>query len=219
MCWSATADLAVGAGVVAVGAACVARARAPRDLPLAALPLLLGAHQIVEAAVWHADGGGGPATVAWAVIALPLLAVWVPAGVWCAARPPARRRLTALVVLGAATAAALAYGMATGPVTAEIRGHTVGYAVGLPFPAVLVAGYLLSTVGSLLLSGDRGLVALGAVVGAGAAACFALWRLEFVSTWCALAAVCSVMLLGWVRGRPEPAERSADRADTGRRVR
>ncbi|MEU5770963.1 DUF6629 family protein [Streptomyces asoensis] len=219
MCWSATADLVAGAGVAAVGAACVTRARDPRDLPLAALPLLLGAHQIVEAAVWHADGGGGPATVAWAVIALPLLAVWVPAGVWCAARPPARRRLAALVVLGAATAAALAYGIATGPVTAEIRGHTVGYAVDLPFPAVLVAGYLLATVGSLLLCADRGLMALGVVVGAGAAGCFALWRLEFVSTWCALAAVCSVMLLGWVRRRPDPAERSADRADTGRRVR
>ncbi|MFJ9019488.1 DUF6629 family protein [Streptomyces sp. NPDC102259] len=211
MCWSATADLVAGAGVAAVGVACVTGVRDRRDLPLAALPLLLGVHQIVEAVVWDSGGGSGPATVVWAVIALPLLAVWVPAAVRCAAPPDARRRLAFLLALGVATAAGLAAGIATGPVTAAIRGHTVGYSVHLSHPTVLVAGYLLATVGSLLLSGDRGLLALGAVVGAGAAVCFALWRLEFVSTWCAFAAVWSVLLLGWLRRRPDAAQPSPGR--------
>ncbi|MFI5793733.1 DUF6629 family protein [Streptomyces sp. NPDC051677] len=201
MCWSATADLVAGAGVAAVGVATVAQVRERRDLPLAALPLLLGAHQIVESAVWDAGGGSGPATVAWAVIAMPLLTVWMPAAVWCTAPPSARRRLTFLLAVGVATAAGLGYGIATGPVTAEIRGHTVGYALDLPYPPVLVAGYLLATVGSLLFSGDRRLLTLGAVVAVGASVCFALWRLEFVSTWCAFAALWSVLLLGWARGR------------------
>jgi hypothetical protein len=96
----------------------------------------------------------------------------------------------------------LAYGIATGPVTAEIRGHTVGYRLDLTHPPVLVAGYLLATVGSLLVSGDRRLLVLGAVVAAGAAACFTLLRLEFVSTWCAFAAVWSVLLWDWTRRRP-----------------
>ncbi|MGW2051439.1 DUF6629 family protein [Streptomyces sp. NPDC001858] len=205
MCWSATADLVAGAGVAAVGVACVTRAGGSRDLPLAALPLLLGAHQIVEAVVWDSGGGSGAATVLWAVMAMPLLAVWVPAAVWCVAPPHARRRLTLLLAVGVATAAALAYGIAAGPVTAEIRGRTMGYTLDLPHPELLVAGYLLATVGSLLLSGDRGLVALGAVVGVGAAVCFTLWRLEFVSTWCAFAALWSVLLLGWIRRR-SPAE-------------
>ncbi|WP_062646580.1 DUF6629 family protein [Streptomyces maremycinicus] len=213
MCWSATADLVAGAGVAAVGMACVTSVRDRRDLPLAALPLLLGAHQMVEAVVRHSGGGSGPATVVWAVIALPLLAVWVPAAVRCAAPPAARRRLTFLLALGVATAAGLAAAVAAGPVTADIRGHTVGYAVRLSHPAVLVAGYLLATVGSLLLSGDRGLSALGAVVGAGAVVCFALWRLEFVSTWCAFAAVWSVLLLGWVRGRRGLRPAAAGRRD------
>ncbi|WP_216587113.1 DUF6629 family protein [Streptomyces brasiliscabiei] len=201
MCWSATADLVAGAGVAAVGVACVALVRDRRDLPLAALPLLLGAHQIVEAAVWSSHGGSGPATVAWAVIALPLLAVWVPAGVWCAAPRSARTRLAVLLAVGAVTAAALAHGLVTGPVTAEIRGRTVGYTVDLSHPALLVAGYLLATVGSLLLSGDRRLLVLGVLAAVGAAICWTLWRLEFISTWCAFAAVCSVVLLGWVRAR------------------
>jgi hypothetical protein len=202
MCWSATADLAAGVGIAAVGVACVARVRRARDLPLAALPLVLGAHQIVESAVWDSGGGTGPATVAWAVIALPLLAVWVPAGAMCAAPPHARRRLTVPLAVGLATAAALAYALVTRPVRAEVRGHTLGYVVHLNDPELLVAGYLLATVGSLLLSGDRGLVLLGVLMGAGALICWVLWELEFVSTWCAFAAVCSVALLVWVRRNP-----------------
>lgn len=204
MCWSATADLVAGAAITSVGVACVARTRRAEDLPLAALPLLLGAHQLVEAQVWHSGGGTGAATDAWAVIALPLLALWVPLGVWCAAARRARRRVAALVVVGAVTAAFLAYGLATHPVRAEIRGHTMAYVIGLPRPELLVAGYLIATVGALLLSGDRWLTALGVLAGAGALVCWLLWRLEFVSTWCALAAVWSVVLYGWTRSRPAP---------------
>ncbi|MFF3307826.1 DUF6629 family protein [Streptomyces sp. NPDC002952] len=210
MCWSAKADLVAGAGIAAVGVACVVRARRRRDLPLAALPLLLGAHQIVESVVWHAGGGSGPATVAWTVIALPLLVVWVPVGVVCAVPARARRRLTVPLAAGTVTAAALAHALATRPVTAEIRGHTLAYVLQLPYSRLLIAGYLAATVGSLLLSGDRGLTVLGILVAVGALVCWALWRVEFVSTWCAFAAVCSVVLLLWVRGRRGP--EAVDRA-------
>ncbi|SNX65847.1 hypothetical protein SAMN06272735_7687 [Streptomyces sp. TLI_55] len=209
MCWSATADLVAGTAVAGIGVACVARVRDPRDLPLAGLPLLLGAHQIVEALVWNSGGGCGVATVVWAVIALPVLAVGVPSAVWCAATRHARRRLSVPVLIGAATAAALAHALASRPVTAEIRGHTMGYSIGLSHTPLLIAGYLLATVGSLLLSGDRRLFVLGVLVAVGAVVCSALWRLEFVSTWCALAALCSVVLLGWVRARPRGAVAAA----------
>lgn len=196
-----------GTAVSAVGVACVVQAaRHPRDLPLAALPLLLGAHQIIESEVWRNGGGTGPATVAWAVIALPLLALWVPVGVLCAAPPSARRRLLIPLVAGAATAAALAYYLATRTVSAHIRGHTVGYALGLPQSELIVAGYLIATIGSLLLSGDRGLVLFGVLVAVGAAVCVVVWRREYISTWCAFAAVCSVVLYFWVRRRSQPAQ-------------
>lgn len=74
---------------------------------------------------------------------------------------------------------------------------------------LLVAGYLLATVGSLLLSGDRRLVVLGILAAVGASICWSLWQLEFVSTWCAFAALCSVVLLDWVRARPRTSSQSS----------
>jgi hypothetical protein len=204
MCWSATADLVAGSAVAAVGVVCVAQVRRLRDLPLAALPLLLGVHQLIESVVWRDGSGAAAARTAWAVIALPVLPVLVPVGVLCAAAAPVRRRVVPLCVVGAATAAGLGAGLASRPVTAEVRGHTLGYGVGLPggiASALLIAGYLVATVGSLLVGGDRVLRLLGAAVAVGAASCVALWRLEFISTWCAVAAVVSGVLLWWVRDR------------------
>ncbi|WP_445270609.1 DUF6629 family protein [Streptomyces sp. DSM 41634] len=217
MCWSATADLAAGTVIAAVGVVCVARVRRARDLPIAALPLLLGAHQLVEAAVWSSGGGCSAATTAWAVIALPLLPLWVSVGVPLAAAPGVRRRLWAPVAVGLATAAVLAYCLATRPVTAEIRGRTMGYGVNVPWTPLVLTGYLFATLGSLLLAGDRRLRTLGAVLAAGALACSALWRLEFASTWCAFATVASVLVLGWVR-RPEAAPRPHDDRKLPRRM-
>ncbi len=133
MCWSATADLVASPAVSAAGIVCVARVRRARDLPVAALPLLLGVHQLAEAAVWRAGDGCSPADTAWAVIALPLLALWVPAGVLLAAAPEVRRRLWGPLAAGLTTAAVLSYCLATRPVTAEIRGHTVGHGVNVPW--------------------------------------------------------------------------------------
>ncbi|MCU7821306.1 DUF6629 family protein [Kitasatospora sp. DSM 101779] len=212
MCWSAEADAAAGVVVAGLGVVCLLRVRDPRRVPLAALPLLLGVHQLVEAAVWLGeDGRIGPgpaqaARTAWALIALPLLPLLVPFGVWCAAGPggPRRRLLGALAVLGAVVAVPLAVAVLRHPVAAEVRHHMLTYAVGVPRAAVLTVGYLLATLGAPLLSGDAALQRLGLVLGAAAVVCALLWRLAFASTWCALAALAAVLLLGWAGGTGPP---------------
>ncbi|MGW4893553.1 DUF6629 family protein [Kitasatospora sp. NPDC004240] len=220
MCWSVQADLAAGAVVCGAGLICLARARRAERrgrsglLPLAALPLLLGVHQLLEAAVWLAAEGrfdGPPAQWArtvWALIALPVLPVLVPVGVWRATRasssPGRRRTVAALAVLGVLVAVPLALAVATGPVTARAEGHTLAYGVGVPHPALLLTGYLVATVGSLLVSGDRTLRLLGLLVGTGAVVCALLWQTAFVSTWCALAALVSVVLIRWTGPPPRP---------------
>ncbi len=93
----------------------------------------------------------------------------------------------------------LSYCLATRPVTAEIRGHVIGYGVNVPWMPLVLTGCLFAALGSLPLGGDRRLRALGVVLAVGALACSALWRLEFASTWCAFAAVASLLVWGWVR--------------------
>ncbi len=191
-----------GTVLTGLGVWCLARVQRWRDVPLGAVPLLLGAHQLTEAAVW--SGTASPAArVAWAVIALPLLPALVPLGVWLSAGPaapgdPAQRRRAALAVLGVAVAVPLAVAVAAHPVTAEIDGHTLRYGVGVPHAPLLLTCYLLVTVGALLLGGDRLLRVLGLLVGVGAVLCGLLWQLAFVSTWCGVAALASVVLLRWV---------------------
>jgi hypothetical protein len=210
VCWSAQADLVAGTAIAGLGLLCLARVRRSGDLPLAALPLVLGVHQLIEAAVWlGADGrlAAGPAQwarTAWAVIALPLLPVLVPLGVLRAAGPGGGRRplLTALLALGTVVAAFLTAALVAHPVGVRVHQHTLTYAVGIPYAPVLLVGYLAATLGPLLLGGDRLLRRLGVLLGLAALLCGLLWRLAFASAWCALAALLTLGLLHWVR-RPE----------------
>jgi hypothetical protein len=209
MCWSSTADLAAGSAITAIGAASVVGARRRRDLGLAAMPLLLGLHQLIESEVWRGQEGSVSPAVAsaaatlWAVIAYPLLPAFVPVAVLFAAAPAARRWLAVFVAVGVATAAALALAVARGPVTAHAVGHTMRYDLPVPAGSLLLAGYLVATVGALLMSEHRDVRLLGAIGAVAAVACYGLWQTAFVSTWCAWAAVISVVVFRWAR-RPQP---------------
>ncbi|WP_436789557.1 DUF6629 family protein [Yinghuangia sp. YIM S10712] len=227
MCWSATADVIAGTAVSAVGIATLASVRHARDVPLASVPLLLGFHQLVEAVVWRGEEGKATEQAAelareiWAFIAFPLLPFLVPLGVLAAVWPTADRSrrvaLAALSGIGVVVAALLGAALADGPVNAQVNGHTVQYAIGIDHPYPLIGGYLVATLGALLASGDRILVLFGAVGAVGAGVCGWLWTKEFASTWCALAAVASVMLLAWVRSRVSGESAEAVPSDGGAR--
>jgi hypothetical protein len=212
MCWSPTADLIAGSAITAVGVLSVASVRRLRDLPMAALPLVLGAHQLIETAVWrNADDAmhvvGGTAALLWVIIGFPLLPAFVPLAVLCAASSWSRLRVVPFAAIGLAVSAVLGYTVASGTVTAYPVGHTMHYGVHhLVIENVVVAGYLIATIGALLVSDQPELRLLGLVTCVGALVCFVLWKEAFVSTWCALAAVASVIVLYWIR-RPRKRRR------------
>jgi hypothetical protein len=61
VCFSPEADFTAGAVVVGVGAQTLRRVGAPRELIIGSLPLLFGAHQLVEGFVWLGLGARSPA--------------------------------------------------------------------------------------------------------------------------------------------------------------
>ena len=206
VCWSANADIAAGSVIVALGAFGVAAERRPRSRLIAGLPILLGAHQLIESVVWRGASGdisphtAAVARVAWATIALPVLPVFVPLAVIVAAGGRVAPRAWGLLGVGAVVSAVLARSLATSHVTAHPHGHVLDYGVGIPDLAVVIAGYLIATLGSLLVSDDRDIRILGLVLTVGAVVCGVLWLEEFASTWCAFAACASLLLLrrAWV---------------------
>lgn len=216
MCWSPTADLIAGGAITAVGVLSLASVRRGRDVPMAAIPLILGAHQLIETVVWRNAGDGmsavgGTGALLWVIIAFPLLAGYVPLAVFCAASQWSWIRIVPFVAIGLATCAVLAYAVASEPVMAQPFGHTMRYGVHHVYlENVVIAGYLVATLGALLVSDQPELRLLGVVTSFGALGCFLLWKEAFVSTWCALAAVASVLVLHWLRRpRRRPRRRRA----------
>jgi hypothetical protein len=210
MCWSASADLAAGSVIAATGVVSVATVRRGRYLPLAGLPLVLGAHQLIESLVWRGQYGTiDPSTAAaartvWAVIALPLLPAFVPIAVLLAAGRPVRAGTVWFAVIGLATSAALAFDVATSDITVLQHGHTLSYGIGIPAAALVIAGYLIGTLGPLVAARDRDLRLIGVIATVGAVVCAIIWREEFASTWCALAAVVSVLIVRWAYRQRAP---------------
>jgi hypothetical protein len=209
MCWSPTADAVAGGVISSIGVVALVGARRGADRVLGALPLVLGAHQLVESVVWLetqgrvSAGWGRAAVTAWAVIAFVVLPTLVPLGVLVSAWPRGvgRWRLTACLAVGAAVSALMGADVAAHQVTARAQGHVLNYGLGVTAGWLLIGGYLVATLGAPLLSPDRFVRWFGLAALVGAAGCAAAWRLEFASTWCAYAAVLSLMLAFWVRRR------------------
>ncbi|MEP7060570.1 MAG: DUF6629 family protein, partial [Actinomycetota bacterium] len=122
MCFSASADLGAGILVGGVGVDALRRVKTPRQLPLATLPLIFGAHQLVEAFVWWGLEGKVPAVAGdraiWVYLAIAfLLPAWVPLAVRGVESSSRRRALMLLLsALGVIVAGILLWAIARGPV-------------------------------------------------------------------------------------------------------
>ena len=217
VCWSPTADAVAGAVIGSMGVVALLGARRGRDRVLGALPLVLGAHQLVESVVWLDTQGrvsaetGRVAVTVWGVIAFVVLPTLVPLGVLVSAWPrgSGRWRLMGCLVVGAVVSAVLGADVAGSGVTAQAHGHVLDYGLGVGVGWVLIGGYLVATLGAPLLSPDPFVRWFGVAALVGAAGCAAAWLYAFASTWCAYAAVLSLMLLVWVRRRPAEADARA----------
>ena len=157
MCWSATADLVMGSAIVGLGAIGLALARDRRDVPLAALPVLLGAHQLIESRIWAESSGTGAevrgaAVTAWTVIAFVVLPVYVPLVLLVAERH--RRRIQwATALVGLAVSVPLAVSVLSG-VHATDDGHVMDYGVGIAWLPLFLVGYLVATCVPFLTSAE-----------------------------------------------------------------
>lgn len=202
MCFSPEADLVGGAVIGGIGVDVVRHVDNRRShMALAALPLILGAHQLDEAFVWWGKQGHVPSglgtTAMWVylLIALVLLPIFVPTAVLLL--EPTRRRRMAMVpfaVIGAGVAIELLIAMIRGPVGVTIHPYHLSYSVRISDGFLVVSLYVVAVCGALLLSGFRSIAFFGV---ANLVAVIVIAKLTidgFASIWCAWAAITSVVV-------------------------
>jgi hypothetical protein len=202
VCFSPQADVVGGLVICAIGIDAVRHVRRRRELlALAWIPLLLGAHQFIEALVWlwlqgHVPRGiGHVALWGYLLIAFVVLPVFVPLAV--IALEPTRRRkwmMAPFALTGTVIAVILLAAMVRGPVDVKLAPYHLSYGIRVPDGFLIVALYVVAVCGPLLMSGYRSVVIFGAV---NLVAVIVIARLTvsgFASVWCGWAAVSSAVI-------------------------
>jgi hypothetical protein len=214
MCFSPQADLVGGLAISAIGVDVVRHVHRRRDkMALAALPLILGAHQLDEAFVWWGQQGHVPSAVGrvalwiYLLIAFVLLPTFVPLAV-CALEPTKRRKLlmTPFIAIGVGVAVWLLVAMVRGPVSVTIHPYHLSYSIKLSDGLLVITLYVIACCGTLLVSGYRHIVFFGVLNLAAVIVIAKLTVDGFASVWCGWAAVTSGVIALHMRfGRPHRA--------------
>jgi hypothetical protein len=206
MCFSAEADVVAGLVVTAIGVDALRQVRRPAERPLGALPVLLGAHLLVEAVVWQGLTGDVSASVgrqamwiylAFALVVLPVLVPFAVAGI--EPDPDRRQTMTRLGVVGGMLAGVYLIGLIQGPVDVRIEGSHLGYRLGMDHGGLLAGIYAVVACAPPMLSSERRIAGFGL---ANLVAVVALVWIEssaLTSLWCAWAAVTSVAIAAHLR--------------------
>lgn len=206
MCYSPEADLIAGAIVGAIAVDAIRHVDDRTHAPLAAIPAVLGAHQIVEAVAWWGLLGRVPSSVGdhavslYLVIAFGVVPFLVPFAVM-RCEPEQRRRtmMTPLVALGAGVATVLVASLVVNPYGASIGGRFIAYHATIPLSGLVTASYVAAVCIPLLMSSHRGVVTLG-ILNIPAVGLLAwLNTAGFISLWCIWAAVTSLVVAREVR--------------------
>src|SRR5580658_2729223 len=202
MCFSPEADIAGGLVICAIGVDAVRHIGQRREfIALAWVPLLLGAHQLIEALVWlwlqgHVPRGVGHVALwAYLLIAFVVLPVFVPLAV-IAVEPTRRRKLmmAPFAVLGAAVAVTLLAAMVRGPVGVKLAPYHLSYSIRVSNGLLVVALYVVAVCGPLLVSGYRNVALFGLVNLVAVIVIARLTIAGFASVWCGWAAVSSAAI-------------------------
>lgn len=204
MCFSATASLVAGGALSAVGVATIKLAKTKRDLPLASIPLLFGAQQLIDGIVWLSFGSPvlhAIAVYTYAVFAAVLWPIFVPLALLSIEPVKARREaLEALALVGLGVGAFLSYFIVSGTVTAPVVNNCIAYGSQHQFGFGILAFYLIATCGPFFVSSKKALNLVGLVLLISFAIAWWFYIETFPSVWCFFAAILSALLYGYLWG-------------------
>jgi hypothetical protein len=202
MCFSATASFVTAGITGTIGVVALTRVDGPREIPLAATPLLFAFQQCIEGLLWlilpsAPDGALSAAlTILYLFFAEAFWPLYAPIAVWLIEPNDYRRHLMVVCLgVGAGVGVYLLWWILGHPHIATILGGHIVYVTEYRQSDVVGAAYLVATGLPLLLSSQRSVVVLGAIVLAGVVVAYTLYWDAFISVWCYFAAAASVAIL------------------------
>lgn len=205
MCFSPEMDAVAGTVVTLIGVDALRHVRNPKHLPIAALPLLFGVHQLIETAVWlnlqgHlSDTWGRPATVVYAFIALAFVPFFVPFAFLRADLVKWRSVAISCLALGTVAGGMGLWGIGRTPVGACISGHHIQYSGHIPAGTVQFFLYVVATMVPPLVGRSQLLRLFGVLNVAAVGGLVWLQKDAVTSLWCVWAAITSVLITVWLR--------------------
>jgi hypothetical protein len=184
---------------------------------LAAAPLLFGAQQAAEGAVWLTIGA--PSHVALQRLAVDIVLgfalvvwpLWVPLSLQRAEREPARRRiLTALCWFSGGVSLSAAILLSRWQPFAQAAGHSIRYdypgTSNAALHALLILAYIVSTIVPFFVSTATMARTLGITLILSVAAAAIIRRESLTSVWCFFAAMLSALILFAVSRQQTPSQ-------------
>lgn len=210
MCYSATASFVASGVLTTIGIATLVTAK-KEDRVVASIPLLFGIQQGIEGIQWLSMAGGATNCLAgysYSGFAFLLWPILIPIAVWSIERH--RTTLYAwLFATGLAVALFTLFFLIVNPLQITMIGQSISYEFGLRYGPLVVVGYLIATLGSLLLS-DNKLVRLWGIFATLAALLAGLIsKITFASVWCFYCAILSAGIFIFIYQRrhapPAPA--------------
>ena len=201
MCFSATASFTAGAALLVIGAVTTSHVRRGAEVPFALIPGLFGVQQLLEGALWltfpdNASLANSVLTPAYSFFSHVLWPIYVPIAVLLL-EPEAWRRkvLKAIALAGAAVGLYLLYFLVTEPIVSEVVGRHISYQSPHFYTAVVMTLYVLATCVSSLVSSCKTIRWFGAATFTALVTAYAFFEFWFISVWCFLAAILSVIVL------------------------
>lgn len=202
MCFSATASFITAGITGTIGILTLRRARGLNNLPLAATPVLFALQQGVEGLLWLnlPRSPEGPISTGLTYLFLFFAQVFWPVYVPITAaliEPNERRRklIFVCVALGLGVGAFFLWPLVTQHHSALIMHDHIVYVTEYRYSDAVALTYLAAASLPLLVSSQRTVFALGAVILAGSVVAYVFYWEAFVSVWCFFAAGASVVLL------------------------
>lgn len=205
MCFSATASLIAGGTLSAVGVVTISKAKTKAELPFACIPLLFGLQQLIEGVVWLSFGSSLLNSISvymYSMFSHVFWPIFVPVSILLLEKDPLRRRfLQVFSGIGLAVGIYLLYSVWSDGINAQILNQSISYdSAHLYLPFVLTL-YVLATCISFFISSNKIINIIGVVMTISFFVAGWFFSETFVSVWCFIAAILSLLVYLYFKRR------------------